>query len=244
LQNACAGVQSNASTQAFSWLQQTLSDARSANQKVWLMFHIPPGIDGYASTHPQGGPVPPVGEECLNDIVPMWVPEWTAKFDTLLESDQSTVVATFAGHTHTDDFRVFGTGSKSQFVLIDPPISPVYGQNPAFRLLDFSGGGEIQNYTTYYLTDLTAPDKNLHGKWKKEYRFSREWKAKEVNSTNLSRIYGEITSQDAAREQWLRLYNVSSDATKLPPNVARGLYCAIAELSVQGYGHCACHPPK
>ncbi|MFZ0707902.1 MAG: hypothetical protein WAM71_20050, partial [Candidatus Korobacteraceae bacterium] len=69
-QQSCAEVQTTAPSQAFAWLDQTLTAAKDANLKVWLMFHIPPGIDGYGSTHNHEG-------SCQADIVPMWVPEWT-----------------------------------------------------------------------------------------------------------------------------------------------------------------------
>jgi hypothetical protein len=241
LQKNCADVQSTADDATFRWLQNTLTDAQQANQKVWLMFHIPPGIDGYASTHPKGGPVPPVGLECVKDIVPMWEPEWTQKFDSLVMSYRGTVMASFAGHTHTDDFRVIGDPSApTQFVLIDPAISPVYGQNPAFRVIEFSSDAGVKNHTTYYLTSLTKPDKKLRGRWKKEYEFAREWKARPINAASLGKIYGEIASNETTRQRWLKLYNVSSDAAKIPPNVVPGLYCAIEGLGVGAYRVCAC----
>src|SRR6202012_669872 len=97
-------VQSTAPSQMFTWLEQTGGAARQANQKVWLMFHIPPGIDGYGSAHNHES-------SCAANVVPMWVPEWTVKFDSLLLNSQDTVTASFAGHTHTDDFRLILDGS-------------------------------------------------------------------------------------------------------------------------------------
>ena len=141
------------------------------------MFHIPPGIDGYGSVHNHES-------SCAANIVPMWVPEWTVKFDSLLLNYQGTIAASFAGHTHTDDFRVIRDGSDAKaFVLIDPPISPVYDQNPAFRVFDVSGS-EVRDQTTYYLTNLTTAGAKQRGKWKKEYTFSREWKTKQLDSAS------------------------------------------------------------
>ena len=45
----CATVSSNGPSEAFAWLESRLSHAKAANEKVWLMFHIPPGIDGFSS---------------------------------------------------------------------------------------------------------------------------------------------------------------------------------------------------
>ena len=46
---ACSPVDSTAPTRTFTWLASNLAQARQAHEKVWLMFHIPPGIDGYAT---------------------------------------------------------------------------------------------------------------------------------------------------------------------------------------------------
>ncbi len=230
---SCEQVQSTAPSQAFAWLEQTLSAAKQANQQVWLMFHIPPGIDGYGSVHNHQG-------SCAADVVPMWVPEWTVKFDSLLVNYHGTIAASFAGHTHTDDFRVIRDGSAAkEFVLVDPPISPVYDQNPAFRVFDVSGG-ELRDQTTYYLTNLTTASAKQRGQWKKEYTFSHAWKVKRLDSASLGNIYDRIAADDTARAHWLKLYNVSSSAAKVAPAQVRGLYCAIEGLGVGAYGNCAC----
>jgi hypothetical protein len=233
-QNKCAEVESTAASKEFDWLERSVADAKQAGQKMWLMFHIPPGIDGYASVHGHSG-------SCEANIIPMWAPEWTVKFDSFLVSQRGTVLASFAGHTHTDDFRVVTDGDAPvQFVLIDPPISPVYAQNPAFRVFEFKDGDELANQTTYYLTNLTTADAKQRAEWKSEYVFKKEWKAKRLDSASLGKIYTGITNDDAARLHWLKLYNVSSSAAKVAPNDVRGLYCAIEGLGVGAYRNCAC----
>ena len=230
---SCNEVQTTAPYQAFAWLEQTVNTARQANQKVWLMFHIPPGIDGYGSVHNHES-------TCAANIVPMWIPEWTVKFDSLLLNYQETISASFAAHTHTDDFRVIRDGSTPRaFVLVDPAISPIYHQNPAFRVIDIVGD-EVRDQTTYYLTNLTKASAKRRGKWKKEYAFSREWRTKRLDAYNLGRVYDNIASNDAARARWLKLYNVSSSAAEVKPDQVRGLYCAIEGLGVGAYRNCAC----
>lgn len=232
-QHSCEEIETTAPSQTFAWLEQSVSTAEQAHQKVWLMFHIPPGIDGYGSVHNHEG-------SCAADIVPMWVPEWTVKFDSLLSQYAGTIEASLAGHTHTDDFRVVRDGNTATaFVLVNPPISPIYAQNPAFRVIDVSGS-ELRNQTTYYLTNLTTASPRERGKWKTEYTFSREWKRKQLDATSLGTIYDGIASTDAARAQWLKLYNVSSGAAKIKPDELRGLYCAIEGLGVGAYRNCAC----
>lgn len=244
LQSSCAKVQSDGAERTFAWLGGELQKARQANQKVWLVFHIPPGVDGWASTHPSDGQVPPVGEECVKDIVPMWVPSWTAKFEGLLQSYSQTIIANLAGHVHVDNFLASDNAGTSGFVVVNPPISPIYRQNPAFRVLDFGTGFVARDYTTYYLADLTASAKQARGKWKKEYEFSKTWNAGVIDTDSLEKIYKRIVSDDSVRQRWLTLYNVSSEAAKVAPEIVPGLYCVIEGWSIEAYSKCACGTGK
>ncbi len=117
------------------------------------MFHIPPGIDGYSSVVKyqalsKSGTAPATEKMCASAIVPMWQPKWTSQFQTLLAKYEGTVIVSLAGHTHTDDFRLLNSsGAKPEFVLISPAISPVYRQNPAFRVVTFATDGSLSDAT-------------------------------------------------------------------------------------------------
>jgi sphingomyelin phosphodiesterase acid-like 3 len=236
--HGCTPVPSNAPSELLAWLDRNLAAAAQAKQKVWLMFHIPPGIDGYASAVSHSSAT---DETCGNNIVPMWVPEWTAQFDALLAKYQSVFVAGFAGHTHSDDFRLIGSnGAGRKFVLIDPAISPVYSQNPGFRLVKYRSGGMVTNQSTYYLTNLKSASNVSRGRWKREYTFTRTWKAHELNAESLQNVYDEVTSNEKYQDRWLHLYAVSGPAEAGEKGIVRALYCAAAALSVDSYKSCYC----
>ena len=242
---SCQAVQTNAASDLLNWLTTSLERARQQKERVWLIFHIPPGIDGYASTHPSmSAPQADSStgtQSCRSQIVPMWVPDWTAQFDALLEEYRDTVKASFAGHTHMDDLRLISAhGADEAFVLITPAVSPIFKQNPAFRIVDFSSDGSVVGQSTYYLTNLKDATSTRPGEWKKEYQFSREWNVKRLDLQSLGRIYSEIQDNQTAREQWKKLYTVSSSAEPLSPNVVRGLYCAMGALDPASYASCYC----
>ncbi len=176
----CATVSSDGPNEAFAWLESQLKQAEAAHEKVWLMFHIPPGIDSYASIQKYLGVLKTAPQQessaqaCLSGVVPMWVPSWTAQVDALLEKYRGTVVASFSGHTHVDDFRVLDPGaSDSPFVLITAAVSPIYNQNPSFRTITFGKDGSILDSSVYYLTNLIYASKSTPGEWQQEYRFSQ-----------------------------------------------------------------------
>lgn len=243
--NACSQVDSTAASRTFTWLESNLVLARQAHEKVWLMFHIPPGIDGYSTMvqyrqMSQGGGSSSE-ELCSKAIVPMWNPAWTSRFDSIMQDFQGTITASFAGHNHTDDFRVIHRGeSGGEFVLIDPPISPIYGQNPAFRVVTFKTDGGLADQSTYYLTNLKAAGSETPGKWAQEYDFAAEWQSQQLDAGSLGTIYERIKNDPQARAQWLRLLNVSSSRDQVPLTAVGTLDCAIAALAPSAYQQCYC----
>jgi sphingomyelin phosphodiesterase acid-like 3 len=243
----CSQVDSTAASSTFTWLEAALSQARQANEKVWIMFHIPPGIDGFSSMlqyrRLQAGGA--IADLCSKAIVPMWKPEWTARFEGILHDYQSTVTATFAGHDHTDDFRVLRANEPGEaFVLIDPPVSPIYGQNPAFRVVSFTEGGRLANQSTYYLTNLTSAGSGVPGNWTREYSFAEEWQREQLDSASLKSVYDRIRSDAAVRARWLNILNVSSSRDTVPAQGVGNLDCAIEALDPATYKNCYCPIPS
>ena len=243
--NACKPVDSTAATQTITWLQANLAQAAQAHQKVWLMFHIPPGIDGYSTMVRyqvlSKTFTTPSQNLCSHAIVPMWKPVWTEALERLMSEYPDTITATFAGHDHTDDFRVIHAAhAGAHFVLIDPPISPIYGQNPAFRIVTFLSGGRLGGQSTYYLTNLLAARSDSPGIWTREYTFADKWQSPELNAAALNTIYGRIANDPTARGLWLTLLNVSSTHDPVPADGVKALDCAIAALEPAAYQACYC----
>ena len=78
----------------------------------------------------------------------------------------SFFLAQFFAHTHKDDFRLqlymTETGDTQQeapksFVLLAPAISPVYHNNPAFRVVSLETDQLVLlDYTQYYMDLVMA----------------------------------------------------------------------------------------
>ena len=255
----CKPVTSTAAADLMAWLDHELAAAAQAHQKVWLVFHIPPGIDGYATAMKRkqlmAGGASDTASTCSQSIVPMWATQWTAQFDALLAKYHDTVEASFAAHTHSDDFRLIGQGcelphlptadkcgppTRQEFVLMNPAISPVYSQNPGFRVVSYRRDGTLVDQSTYYLTDLPSATSTKRGEWKREYQFARQWKTNVLDTESLRRVYDEVVANEQVRADWLKLYAVSGPALEGEKPIVRALYCAVEGLSVEGYRDCYC----
>jgi len=106
--------------------------------------------------------------------------------------------------------------------------------------VSFNSDGSLADQSTYYLTNLKDATNKVKGRWNKEYQFSQEWKARQLNIASLEAVYSEIRTEQKAREQWVKLYDVSSAAAKIPPGQVGGLYCAIVSLDEEAYKSCYC----
>jgi sphingomyelin phosphodiesterase acid-like 3 len=219
-----------------AWLASELAAAHRAHRPVWLVYHIPPGIDGYA-TWRQGS--------CPDKVMPMWDDRYAHPFSDLLRRYADTIAANFAGHTHMDDFRLIGDGNHYfGFTLITPALSPIFGQNPAFRSVVFDQAGGILDQTTFGVTNLGAADAAMPPRWRLEYTFSAEWQLPRVDLPSLEQLYTMIATVPKDRERWHTLFPVSSPVywteNHADTNAIRAFDCATGHVSAADYQRCWC----
>ena len=145
--NACGRSTQTPALEQLGWLAGTLDRARAAGESVWLLMHVPPGINSFNSAEAVAKGGPPVT---------FWQPELTARFLQLVRRHRSTIRVAFAGHTHMDDFRVIRLDGEPVLPVQDRPgDQPDLRQQPGLSGLpvrppDRAGRG----YQTYFLTDL------------------------------------------------------------------------------------------
>ncbi len=242
--NACGSATDGDPGRAtLAWLEAELAAAKEAQERVWLLYHIPPGIDGYATLR-QGG--------CPGTMIPMWDQAYAGAFFALMKRYADTVTASFAGHTHMDDFRLMRDAEgRYGFALITPAVSPIFGQNPAFRTLAYDAAGGIVDQTTYDLTNLqqaTDATGGVSPEWRAEYTFTRQWSLPRVDLPSLDHLYSVITDAPAEREQWHMIFPVSSPVYWAPfsggseqlAQAVRAFRCASGNVAPSDYGQCYC----
>ena len=246
--NACGSTTDGDPGRAtLAWLEAELAAAKDAQERVWLVYHIPPGIDGYATLR-QGA--------CPGTLIPMWDQTYAGAFLALMKRYADTVTASFAGHTHMDDFRLIGDAEgRYGFALITPAVSPIFGQNPAFRTVVYDSEGGILDQTTYGLTNLpqaTAAAGGVPPEWRAEYTFTRQWNLPRLDLPSLDHLYSLITDAPAEREQWQMIFPVSSPVYWAPfsggseqlAQAARAFRCASGNVAPSDYGQCYCSGPN
>ena len=90
----------------------------------------------------------------------MWRPDYEARFEQLLTRYHDTIMASFAGHTHMDEFRLTKSGSQTVgLILQTPAISPIFGQNPAFKIIRAGRDGALLDTKIEYLANLAGANR-------------------------------------------------------------------------------------
>jgi len=119
----------------FAWLRRKLAEAVGLKRRVWIVGHIPPGIETFGYTE-------------------LWRPQYVMKYLNIVQDvDLGHVIAAqLFGHVHKDEFRLLpnpppGAGP----IILSASISPVYYNNPSFKLVQYNRtSGQIMNFKAVY----------------------------------------------------------------------------------------------
>jgi hypothetical protein len=244
-QNACGDKTSDPGGDELNWLNLTLKSIGSKN--IWVIAHIPPGIDTYSSL--QANTEAPISflEPRFND----------AMLNALLSTTPHTVMA-IAGHTHMNSYRIVGPDPSRPFtpVLVVPSVSPVYANNPSFTVLRVNDSdASVEDAQFFVLDDLTALAKNGHltAHWRREYDFDSVYGRGSIDAGHLAGVQRAIFDDDRIRRRFQQYYDGSSGRAPITDQTWHSYWCANVALTVTAYQACAApqiqrqlppHPPE
>ena len=218
-----------------AWLKTQLQECRRLKKKVWLLYHIPPGINAYASSSGFG--------DCTSNITGFWNSKYNKLFIDLVTQYKDVVALNMAGHTHMDHFELLldSTLNPASFVHITPAISPIFYDYPAFEEISYlKGSATWKDYTAWYFRGFSGD--SAGNTWGKEYRFGQVYGAKTITARSLLQAYVKIFIDSLTRRNFIRLYNVNN--TRSPAITAKtfpAYWCAIGFLDEGNYAKCACN---
>jgi sphingomyelin phosphodiesterase acid-like 3 len=147
-----------------AWLEQQLSEARGAGRRVWLVHHIPVGIDPYTTLHASAE------LSCPACVTPFLKEPFASRFAQMLREYAGTIQAGFSGHTHQDSYRLLmRDGAAVGVEKVALSISPIFGNNPAFHLFNYDPQtGDLTDFSTWYLDNLEQASATVPGEWRTE----------------------------------------------------------------------------
>jgi sphingomyelin phosphodiesterase acid-like 3 len=234
--STCGGkADSSAAEAQLAWLAQQLAEARSRKEKVWVMAHIPPGVDAHATAAKMDavcggkGPKMFLGSEKLADI--------------LAENSDVVELAIFA-HTHMDEVRVLkaegAAASKGVAVKMVSSISPINGNLPSFavaRVETFTAA--LKDFTVFAASNATG----LDTAWHEEYDWGTTYHESEFSAGAVNKLIAGFAADPGAKtvasQAYIRNFFAGVDSPLLGL-VWPQYVCALENDSAQGFKSCVC----
>ncbi|MBA2115563.1 metallophosphoesterase [Bremerella alba] len=160
------------------WLASELELARKQQKRVWLLMHVPPGLDSYIEVKSGGHSL----------AAEMWKPEFMQRYLSLLEEYADVLHISFTGHTHMDDFRIDRLDAKPVLLhKIAPAISPIFGNNPGFQAFEIDPQTSvISNWKTY---SLNLTDSQKSNPWRLEYESRTTYQLESLNAQSVEQLF-------------------------------------------------------
>ena len=190
------------------WLHSQLEDARQSGRLVWLMLHIPPGLNIFGTINDH------LVDGRIEEVDDFWREEFGSGIRILMREYSDVLAASFSGHTHQDDFRA--AADSPVFDKIVPALSPVFANNPGFVLVSYDSADPYKlDYRTFYM-DLTA---NRHSPfhretWLAEYGYQSTYQVGELGYDSLSLLHQLTYEQADIRRTFEGFYDVSNAANE------------------------------
>ncbi|KAL0212809.1 hypothetical protein RCL1_006435 [Eukaryota sp. TZLM3-RCL] len=195
----------------FEWLKNQLILTHKQNRAVLLLTHIPPGNNEF------------------RDGV-LWQEFFTKKFVQIIELYGKHIIAQFYGHLHADDYRIVTSSHAPGF--ISASVSPVYANNPAFRVVKFdSEQSNLIDIDTYYM-DLFTSNKEKYPHWYFEYSFKNLYSVPDLSISSLTNLISKISVNET---YWNNFIN-SRSALFYPRRFA--YVCAMKYMELSDFRKC------
>ena len=233
------------------WLQHQLAQARAAGEHVWVMGHIPPGVNAYST-------LAHMGSLCHGRPPVMYLATDRLAQDLTGAGDEIRL-GIFA-HAHTDEFKLLEPerppsaqgsaetahagvqatpeGSPVAIKMV-PAISPINGGNPAFTVAEIDPAtARLRDYQVY-----AAKDASGAGAWPELYDFDRTYNEKSFSPEAARHVLAEFSAdpagKSAASESYIHNF-LTGHPDMLLPLVWQRYVCTLSHSTAAGFTSCAC----
>ena len=240
---SCAGQPNPAPADAeIAWLQSQLAQARQSGERVWIMGHIPTGIDPYSTARRLGA--------MCGHVNPVMFLSSTKLADLMIEYADIVRLGIFA-HTHMDEIRLLqpehaepASASAAVVIKMVPSVSPVGGNDPSFTIARINPAtATLRDYKVVAASNHTG----IANKWSVEYDFAQTFHREQFSPSTIKTLIAEFAADPdantAASRQYIRHYFIGDRSTELKPFWPQYV-CALANASVESYAACVCPAAK
>ena len=228
-ENCCDCVSQGAKPERalMSWLKEELTAARKAKKRVWLLMHVPPGLDSYAEEKSSG----------KSSAAELWTEEFLTRYLALIDEYRDVLHVSFTGHTHMDDYRIDRIDNEPILLhKLAPAVSPIFGNNPALQVFQVDDKTSvISNWQVLY---LDVAQQKAATAWQLEYDARQAYGLERVTAGSVTLLFNEmrldLTGKSA--EAYRKFYQVST--TPIAEKDLPIYLCAVLNPTFASFSHC------
>jgi len=228
-----------------AWLAAQLASARQHREQVWVMGHIPPGVDVYATARKNGN-------LCTGGKPQMFLA--SESLAELLAANSDVVRLAIFGHSHADEMRLLTAESSTTHppaqsnpgvpLKIVSSITPINGNLPTFTLASIDPAtATLKDYSVFMASNSTG----VGTTWSKEYTYSTTYRERAFDAESLASLIPALqadrTAKSAASQAYLRNFipgDLSIALQRAWPQYA----CSLDYDTAAGFSACACSTTK
>ena len=191
---------------------------QSTPGNLWVLFHIPPGIDAFSTAH--------IAHRLA--LVPFLAPDLRDQFLIALHGASARISLAVAGHTHKFAYRVLGATDPHPIpLLMVPAVSPIFANAPMYLTATVRKGGSLGTVR------LHAFDK---GRWS-DIGGMPSLGVTEFTPAQLLALQERLLHDGALRDTYARLYSGGAR-----PEIGTGnwpiYWCATTALGSTSFRQC------
>lgn len=233
----CAGKPDpQAAAAQIVWLERQLKSARKYKEKIWVMAHIPPGVDPYSTITK--------AKNICDGKPPQMFLSSDSMGDAIARYGDVIPLAIFA-HTHMDEMRLLEPDAKDGAhgpvaAKMVPSISPVDGNNPSFTVAEVDvETGVLIDYRVIAASNQTGVDT----KWTEEYDYAKTYQEPSFAAGSVENLFAgfkaDPSAQTEASQGYLKNYFVG-DASRELKLFWPQYVCALDNRTESSYRACYC----
>lgn len=238
---SCAGAENPAPAAAeVAWLGQQLAQAQQDGQNVWVIGHIPPGIDPYST-------VKKFRNVCGGESPVLFLV--STQIDDLLMQYSDIVRLGLFAHTHMDEMRLLapegstpGASATNTVPLkLVPSVSPVDGNNPSFTVAQVDPvTAALRDYDVFVASNQTG----IGTTWSEEYDYATAYHEPAFSAAAVGDLIAQFQRDPKAEtgpsQQYIRSYFKGDASGELTPFWFQ-YACSLDNTTAKSYAACVCH---
>lgn len=212
-----------AANKQLDWLHKQLEAVHDNKQHAIIVLHIPTGIDIYASLN-----------QISFSIIEFWLPQYTQRFQDDLKLFASDIIGILPAHLHADWFQILLPSNFEKIsVVATPSISPIFGNNPAFKMYNYNQQPlQLGDFETYYYSI------NRQSGWSREYLFSRIYNPLCQKNCRLIDGIERLKKTGDLAKHYKFYYSVSTNSQPITTKWIPYYWCALRTILPVDYQNC------